>query len=324
MRLQNGFEMVAYSIVVPVYKNEANIPALLAALDALTGQIDDDYEVLFVVDGSPDESGKLLLETTSSCSFASKIIFHSRNFGAFAAIRTGLEYASGNYIAAMAADLQEPPSLIVEAFDILQSNRADVVFGQRRGRADHWASQLLSTIFWTFYRRWILREMPVGGVDIFACNDAVKNAVMSIEEPNSSLIAQLFWVGFRRKFVVYDRRARQAGQSAWSLSKRFRYMLDSIFSFSDLPIMLALWLGLIGCVTSIASAGVTLIAKLTGYIAEAGYTTLIIMITFFGSLILLVQGILGCYIWRTAENTKRRPLRIVSHVVAYEKPEQVR
>lgn len=316
--------MVVYSIVVPVYKNEANIPALLAALNGLTEQINGDCEVLFIIDGSPDDSGKLLLNNTSSCGFASKVIFHSRNFGAFSAIRTGLEFASGHYIAAMAADLQEPPSLIVEAFDLLQSDRADVVFGKRRGRADHWATRLLSTMFWTLYRRWILREMPVGGVDIFACNKAVRNAVLSIEEPNSSLIAQLFWVGFRREFIAYDRRARQAGQSAWSFSKRFRYMLDSIFSFSDLPIMLALWLGFIGCVTSVASAGVTLIAKLTGYIAEAGYTTLVIMITFFGSLILLVQGILGCYIWRTAENTKRRPLRIVSHVVTFDKQETLR
>jgi glycosyltransferase involved in cell wall biosynthesis len=322
MRLQIGSEMAVYSIVVPVYKNEANVPALIFALDKLTAQIDGECEVLFVIDGSPDGSGKILLEATRSRPFASKIVFHSRNFGAFAAIRTGLEYASGDYIAAMAADLQEPPSLIVQAFDILGSDRADVVFGQRRGRADNWATRILSSIFWSLYRRWILREMPEGGVDIFACNMAVKNAILSIEEPNSSLIAQLFWVGFRREFVIYDRRARQLGHSAWSFSKRFRYMLDSIFSFSDLPIMLALWLGLFGCVVSLASAGVTLVARLTGYIAEAGYTTLFILITFFGSLILLVQGILGCYIWRTAENTKRRPLRIVSHVVVFEKQEK--
>jgi hypothetical protein len=159
--------------------------------------------------------------------------------------------------------------------------------------------------------------MPKGGVDIFACNSMVKDAVLEIEEPNSSLIAQLFWVGFRRDFVVYDRQARKIGKSAWNLSRRFRYMMDSIFSFTDLPIMLALWLGLMGCLVSVALGAVTIVAKLSGYIEEAGYTSLFILIAFFGSLILLVQGILGCYIWRTSENSKRRPLRIISHVVVH-------
>ena len=160
--------------------------------------------------------------------------------------------------------------------------------------------------------------MPEGGVDIFACNRAVIQAVLSIEEPNSSLIAQLFWVGYRRAFVPYKRQARQIGKSSWSLAARFRYMMDSIFSYSDLPIMLALWLGLVGCGISLLMALITLFAKINGNIEEAGYTSLIIMISFFGSLILLVQGILGCYVWRTSENAKRRPLRIISHVVVNE------
>jgi polyisoprenyl-phosphate glycosyltransferase len=307
--------MPRYSLVVPVYRNELNIIPLLKAVEDIAAKLAGDFEAIFVVDGSPDNSGKVLLDESPNYNFSSKIVFHSRNFGAFAAIRTGLECSSGTYVAAMAADLQEPPSLILEAFFILNADRADIVFGERVERDDKFLSKLLSKIFWAVYRRYVLPAMPRGGVDIFACNKMVKDAVLTIEEPNSSLIAQLFWVGYRRTFVPYKRRARQIGESAWSFSRRFRYMMDSIFSFSDLPIMLVLWVGVLGCATSFIFGLVTLIARLTGRIDEAGYTSLFLLITFFGSLVLLVQGVLGCYIWRTAENSKKRPLSLVSHVV---------
>ena len=192
-------------------------------------------------------------------------MFHSRNFGSFSAIRTGMELATGEHIAAMAADLQEPPELIVQFFEILGSGRADVVFGNAPAAAIP-ADAALSNIFWSAYRKFVLPDMPKGGVDIFACNRAVRDAVLSIEEPNSSLVAQLFWVGFRREFVDYQRQPRLHGKSAWNFSRRMRYMMDSVFSFSDLPIMLVLWLGAVGCAISLLLAIVTIVGKLTGYI----------------------------------------------------------
>jgi hypothetical protein len=128
------------------------------------------------------------------------------------------------------------------------------------------------------------------------------------------LVAQLFWVGFRRKFVPYERRERQHGKSAWSFSKRFRYMMDSIFSFSDLPILAVLWLGVAGSFLSISVGLITVIGWLLGYVSEPGYTTIVILITFVTSAVLAGQGILGCYLWRALENTKHRPLRIISHI----------
>jgi polyisoprenyl-phosphate glycosyltransferase len=216
----------------------------------------------------------------------------------------------------MAADLQEPPELIVQFFEILGSGRADVVFGERTGRSDPWLTKALSNIFWNAYRKVVLPDMPKGGVDIFACTRAVRDAVLSIEEPNSSLVVQLFWVGFRREFVGYQRQPRLHGRSAWNFSRRLRYMMDSVLSFSDFPIIMVLWIGAIGCAVSLLLAIVTIVGKLSGYIEQAGYATQILLTLFLGSLILTVQGILGLYIWRTAENTKRRPLRIVSHVVS--------
>ncbi|TPN41027.1 glycosyltransferase family 2 protein [Mesorhizobium sp. B2-3-3] len=310
-----GGNVTTRSIVFPIYRNQANIPSLLQAVADFHSRYQGDIEFVFVVDGSPDESGPLLVRALKGSGYDYKIIFHSRNFGSFTAIRTGLEHASGDQVAAMAADLQEPPDLIVEFFSKLAQDEADVVFGQRTGRSDPPLTKFLSRTFWAAYRKLVLPSMPSGGVDIFACNRQVLEAILSIEEPNSSLVVQLFWVGFRREFVPYRRREREHGTSAWSMARRFRYMMDSILSFSDFPIMLTLWVGFAGCVLSILFAAVTVIARLLGNIDPAGYTTLVLLIVGFGSASLMVQGILGCYLWRAVENTKSRPLRIISRVI---------
>lgn len=309
-------EKPSLSLVIPVYKNEENIADLTDALISLCERLGSGLEIVFVIDGSPDNSGSLLIEARKRIPCRSKIVFHSRNFGAYGAIRTGLEIGDGEYFAAMAADLQEPPELIIGFFDTLAKNESDIVFGQRTGRDDPLLRTYASNFFWWIYRRLVLPDMPKGGVDLFGCNRRVRDEVLQISEPNSSLIAQLFWVGFRRSFVSYARRRRTHGKSAWNTSRRIRYMMDSILSFSDAPVQFVLFLGLFGCSLSIALGMITFIARLFGLIEQPGYATLVLIVLFFGSALLVAQGILGSYLWRTFENTKRRPLRIISHVIA--------
>jgi len=316
--LAPGKSPIRRSLVIPVYRNAENIPELTTAIADLGKRIGPGLDIVFVIDGSPDNSAELLLTASKQLPCPSIIAFHSRNFGSFTAIRTGMELAQGDQIAVMAADLQEPPELITEFFVILSKGTADVVFGQRVGRDDPPLRRLGSAVFWWTYRKFVLHDMPKGGVDIFACNRQVREAVLSIAEPNSSLMAQLFWVGFRRSFVPYSRRRRRHGQSAWGLSRRFRYMMDSIFSYSDAPILVVLWFGILGCVVSLVLGVITVIARLSGYMIPPGYATLLLVGLFYGSAILAVQGVMGCYLWRAFENTKRRPLRIISHVISEE------
>lgn len=304
------------SLVIPVYRNEENVSALILALEELNDQSSSQIEVIFVIDGSPDRSGELLFNARHHFSFPSKIVFHSRNFGSFTAIRTGIEYATGKSIAVMAADLQEPPELILEFFSVLEADTSDIVFGQRSGRNDSWLRDRMSIAFWSIYRKMVIKDIPKGGVDIFACNSKARDALLQIREPNSSLVAQLFWVGFRRSFVTYERRQRLNGKSAWSFTSRLRYMMDSVFSFSDIPILFVLWFGIAGCLLSLFFGILVLVARLLGYIEEPGYAGLAVLISFSASSILAVQGIIGSYLWRTFENTKQRPLRIVSRVVS--------
>lgn len=306
--------MLARSLVIPVYKNAENIDDLITAVESLN-KVTGGLEVVFVIDGSPDDSGLLLMQMRERFSFAYQIIFHSRNFGSFTAIRTGLSHARGKTIAVMAADLQEPPELVIKLFKVLESNKADVVFGKREHRDDGAWNDVASNLFWWAYRKLVMKDMPKGGVDIFACTQKVAQAVLSICEPNSSLIAQLFWVGYRREFVGYTRKARQKGSSGWSFMRRLWYMVDSIVSFTDFPIMMVLWLGILGCVTSFTFGGVVLVARVLGMIDVAGYTGIVVLVSFSVSLLLAVQGVLGLYLWRTFENTKSRPLGLVSHIV---------
>ncbi len=305
-------QMIKFSLIIPVYKNSENLPFLLPALTTLAKPYGSAMEVIFVVDGSPDSCFVELQQACPTLPFATQLITHSRNFGSFAAIRTGLKQARGEYFACMAADLQEPPELIHEFFLVLAQDEADVVMGQRTKRQDPWAKRLLANTFWRLYRRFILPEMPVGGVDIFGCNQSVRQVLLQIEEPKGALIAQLFWIGFRRRFIAYERQARQQGKSAWGLRRRLHYMLDSIFSYSELPILWVLWIGGISFVVSAIVTVLTLLARLSGLIQVSGYTTLVLLLVFFSSAILMMQGILGCYIWRIMENTKKRPLSIVA------------
>lgn len=303
------------SIVVPVYRNALNIEPLLITLDKLWSSLDGNLEVVFVVDGSPDNSGELLLAAQRSMCFKSVLAFHSRNFGSFVAIRSGLALAQGQAIAVMAADLQEPPELLQEFFAILARDGADIAIGNRIGRNDSFLNDILSNLYWAVYRRLVIRDVPRGGVDVFACTAAVRDELLALEEANTSLVAQLFWVGFRREFVPYVRRPREAGSSGWSFARRFRYMMDSVFSFTDFPIVLLLSVGCFSTISSVILAVAVIILRVSGVIAVPGYTTIVLLVIFFNSLTLMFQGILGAYLWRTFENTKRRPLGIVRRVL---------
>lgn len=302
------------SLVIPVYRNEANLPRLLRELDALAARVTDPLEVVFVVDGSPDASLQILRDRLPAWPIPSRLIELSRNFGSFPAITAGFQFGRGEYFAAIAADLQEPPELVLEFQRLLTSGQADVVFGHRTGRTDGWLSQVASEWFWRLYRRFVVREMPRRGIDVFGCTREVRDRLLELRESNTNLIALLLWLGFRRAFVPYERRARLEGRSAWTVSKKFRYALDSVFSFTDLPIKALLVLGVVGTTAACVASVTVLVARLMGYIPVLGYTPLMLVISFFGGLTALGLGIIGQYVWLSLQNARGRPPFIVKSV----------
>lgn len=299
-----------YSLVIPVYKNAETIAPLLAACNELSAQLASALEVVFVVDGSPDASHALLRDGLPGVSFRSRLVLLSRNFGSFAAIREGLGAASGPYFAVMAADLQEPPELMLSFFEALENEPVDLVIGTRESRADPALSRLGSSAFWWLYRRVIEPKMPPGGVDVFGCNRAFRDRLLGLVESNSSLVGLLFWLGHRRKLIGYARQPRVAGRSAWTVKKKLKYLFDSLFAFSDLPIRLLAFFGAVGLVTSIVLSLVVFLAKIFGFVSVPGYAATVLVVAFFGALNSLGLGVIGSYVWRTFENTKGRPLAI--------------
>ncbi|HNL92912.1 MAG TPA: glycosyltransferase, partial [Pseudomonadales bacterium] len=149
-----------YSLIIPVYKNEESLPDLLAVLADMNEKLSGKLEVVIVVDGSPDNSYSILRQQLPEMPFVSQLLLHSRNYGSFAAIRAGMQVASGSYFAVMAADLQEPPELALEFFQLLAADEADVVVGTRDARNDPWRSRWSSEIFWWVYRKFIIKDVP--------------------------------------------------------------------------------------------------------------------------------------------------------------------
>jgi polyisoprenyl-phosphate glycosyltransferase len=303
---------IIYSVVVPIYRNEESLPRLLKALEEMNTELQQQLEVVFVIDGSPDHCYEILKNQLDELPFAAQLIAHSRNFGSFPAIRSGLIAAKGDFFGVMAADLQEPPELIVQFFNALKNNEADVTIGTRSGRSDPLMSRIASSIFWGLYRRLVVKDMPEGGVDIFGCNRIFRDQLLGLEESRSSLIALIFWLGFRRKFISYTRRVREEGKSAWTLSKKIDYMLDSIFAFTDYPIRLLMRIGAIGSFLSVIMALIVIIGRVSGTIDVPGYAATMITVLFLGALNLFGLGLVGTYAWRSYENSKRRPLAIVA------------
>ena len=304
-------ETVAYSIVVPVYRNAGSIPELLHRLEGLRDGLPGDLEVVFVVDGSPDNSAALLREGLRHVGFASQLLLLSRNFGSFAAIRAGLKTARGRLVGVMAADLQEPPELVAEFFHRLDTGEWDVAVGVRESREDPGTSRAMSSLFWASYRGLVQRDMPRGGVDVFACTREVAQTLAGLEEANSSLVGLLYWMGYRRVEVPYGRLPRRHGRSAWSFRKKLTYLLDSVFSFTALPVTLILAVGVIGTIVAFIIAIAVLITYLAGRIPVPGYAATMLVLLFATGSILFALGIVGTYVWRTFENTKGRPRAIV-------------
>lgn len=304
-----------YTVIIPLYRNEEFVPLLISEFSRISEEVrrrfDMAVEFVFVVDASPDRCYELLQDQLPQAPFPSQLILHARNFGSFAAVRTGLIAGRGDYFGVIAADLQEPPELLIRFLESLRDEQNDIVIGVREGRDDPAMSRVMANLFWRVYRRLVIKDLPEGGVDIFGCTRRIRDELIRLEEAHSSLVGLVFWLGFRRKEIGYERRSRAFGKSAWTLKKKINYLLDSVFAFTDLPIRILTGIGFLGLMVAICFGLLVMILRLGGEIRVPGYATTVIVIAFFGALNTLGLGLIGSYAWRTYENTKRRPLATI-------------
>lgn len=298
------------SIVIPVYYNEKNLKPLYDDIEEkVINKIDCDYELVMVDDGSGDDSLKVMRELAQLDNHI-KIISLTRNFGSHAAILCGLSKSVGDCAVVKTADLQEPTELILQMLDKWKKGN-NVVLAVREDREDKRSQTMFSNLYYWITRKIALSNMPKGGFDVYLLDRKVINVLDSLDEKNSALTGQILWSGFRTEIVYYTRKAREIGESKWTLKKKVRLVSDTLFSFSTLPITIVTGIGFFSFIGSLIWAILEVIFKLAGFVNVDGFTLLFIFSLFSFGVIMLTLGILGGYLWRTYDASRNRPPYII-------------
>ena len=298
------------SLVIPVYFNEGNLRPLYNDIkEKFISKIDYDYEIVMVNDGSEDRSYEIMQKLAAEDKHI-KIISLSRNFGSHAAILCGISNCTGDCAVIKAADLQEPTELIIEMVESWKKGN-NVVLAVREGRDESKRQTFFANFYYKLVQKTALPQMPDQGFDVYLIDRKVITVLENLDEKNSALTGQILWSGFKTAEVHYHRLAREIGKSKWTMKKKIRLVMDTLFSFTSLPITIVIYVGVISMIIAIIWAMVVFIARLTGNIGVSGWTTLFIFNLFSFGVTMMTLGILGEYLWRTFESSRKRPPYII-------------
>jgi polyisoprenyl-phosphate glycosyltransferase len=298
------------SVVIPIYNEQESIPELYTRLRASVLQVTDDYEMVFVNDGSADHSLYLLMELSRNDERVFYINF-SRNFGHQIAVTAGLDRCRGQAVVIIDADLQDPPELIVEMYKKYKEG-FEVVYAKRAHRkGESWFKLFTAKLFYRILEKMTSIKIPVDTGDFRLIDKKIVDYLRIMPEQNKFLRGQIAWIGFRQTSVEYNRDERKYGQTGYPFKKMLRFALDGITSFSDRPLALVTQTGIAVFLLSF----IEILHQLYGhYVLKTtitGWTSLIVAIMFFGGIQLISIGVIGLYISRMNKNINNRPLYIV-------------
>ena len=301
------------SIVSPVYKAESIISELVLRIKNSVTEITDDYEIILVCDGSPDNSWHAIKEECANDG-RTKGINLSRNFGQHHAITAGLLYATGEWVVVMDCDLQDRPEEIPNLYKKAQEG-FDIVYARRAIRKDNYLKKCTSALFYRIFRRMsgIDSDKAVANFGIYS--KQVIDEFNKMPEQSRFFPSQIKFLGFKETAINVEHDERSVGKSSYNLAKRFRLGFDVIASNSNKPLRFAVGLGFCMSAVSFLLALYNLIAKWAGVIQVPGYTTTVFSIWFVGGLLLLVMGIMGLYIGKIYDQVKGRQLFIIKDKV---------
>lgn len=306
--------MALISVVIPVYYNAESLPLLIGKLKEISmATQEDSFEFVFVDDGSGDDSFKLLTHMAKEDPKV-RVIKLSRNFGSNPAILAGLTYARGDCAVVIAADLQDPPELIPQLVAIWHEGN-QVVLGARRRRNDPLISKLFATAFNRLFRRFVFSDYPPDGFDFVLIDRCVIDILIALKEKNSYIFGQAIWVGFKRQIIYYDRAERRHGYSRWTITKKIKYFIDAFAAFSYLPLRAASTLGFLLATLGFLYALFIIGLRLFKGIQVAGWASLTVVVLITSGAQLVLIGVLGEYLWRVLDETRRRPPFIVESLV---------
>jgi len=297
-----------FSLIIPVYNEEALIDELVNRSVKAIELFVADYEILFVNDGSTDSTLKRLIEFRKTKPQI-KIIDLSRNFGHQAAYTAGLELASGQIVAMMDGDLQDPPEMIGEMYRMIKEQGYDIVSGKRKGRKDK-RLRKSTRLFHKIFRKTAGMENMESNGNFCVMNRSAVNALISMKESIRYLPGLRSFIGFRQGYVEYIRGNRSEGGPKMTLGNLITLGADAIFSFSKFPIKVCLFLGLIGTIVFMIAGIYALVGKIAGF-SLFGWSSTVLSIYFLGSIQLIFLGVVGEYVYRIYKETQNRPIYLV-------------
>ena len=302
--------MVTISVIVPLFNEAENIHLLHQRLTEVIQKISGSYELVFVNDGSRDQTLPLVKGIAAADPHVKYINF-SRNFGHQIAVTAGLDYCNGEAIVIIDADLQDPPELISEMYSKMKEGY-DVVYAKRKSRqGETFMKKLTAKVFYRLLQRITSVNIPVDTGDFRIISHKIVKVLKQMPEQQKYLRGQIAWAGYRQTYIEYERQQRHAGETGWPYRKMIRFALDGITSFSNFPLKFATASGIIVFVISFLLMLYALYSRFVTKEFVAGWTSLMLVVLFIGGIQLLSIGIIGEYISRMSANVRNRPLYIV-------------
>ncbi|MVX58781.1 glycosyltransferase [Streptococcus danieliae] len=300
------------SVIVPCFNEEEALPLFYQAMEAIQPQLDQEFEYIFVNDGSRDRTLEVLRELAVQDSKVTYLSF-SRNFGKEAALYAGLQEAHGELVTVMDVDLQDPPELLVEMVQRLEADPDLDCVGTRRVTRD--GEPPIRSFFARMFYRLINRisqvQMVDGARDFRLMRRQMVDAILEVTEYNRFSKGIFSWVGFKTEYLEYKNVERVAGQTSWNFWQLFSYSLEGIVNFSDAPLAIAFVGGALSCLLAFGLAGVVIVRTLLYGDPTAGWPSMVSIILFLGGFQLLTIGILGKYIGKIFMETKNRPIYVI-------------
>ena len=298
-----------YSIVIPVFNEHETIPQLHSRLAAVIDTLDAQGEIIFVDDGSTDNSFEVLL-AIHHADPRLKIVRLSRNFGHQAAISAGIDCAGGDAVILMDGDLQDPPEILPK-FIAKWREGFDVVYGIHKKRKENVFKRIAYAAFYRILSRLSYLDIPLDSGDFCLMNRRVVHAIRQLPERNRFVRGIRTWVGFQQAGIEYERDRRFAGTAKYTFKRLLKLAYDGIFSFSTVPLRLAVYTGFFFSTLAFLAGLFIIYQKLVHQIAVVGWASTIAVTTFLGGLILMMMGIIGEYIGRIVDEVKQRPVYVI-------------
>jgi len=316
MNLKNN-QSIDYSIIIPVYQNEGSLEKTFNALKTHVIDKNSRYssELVFIDDGSTDNSFTVLKGLQKKYPELIIIVKLTRNFGTYPAIIAGYEKARGSCLINISADMQDPPELISEMLYAHFNEDYKIVICHRESRDESAYRSITSRIFYGVVKKYCFPNMPIGGFDFILISSKVKNEILYDLEADFFLQGKILWTGYDIKFIPYKRRRREEGVSQWTFSKKIKWFIDAIMSYSFFPIRFISAMGILIALVGFIYAAIVFFQRIFIEDYIYGWSPIVILILILSGVQLIMLGLIGEYIWRTLSQSRKRLQYVIDEVI---------